>query len=93
MDSRKDMGHTPGELQELFDELPGAGFCLDVAHAWSVDPTMKLADGLLEAFGSRLRECHVSSLVALKHQALTPGHQGLFRPVLERCRHVRLEAI
>ena len=41
MDDRKRTGRTADELEAFFAELPDAGFCLDVAHAWSIDPTME----------------------------------------------------
>ena len=44
MDSRKPVGRTANELRSLFGELPEAGFCFDIAHAWSVDRTMQSAE-------------------------------------------------
>jgi hypothetical protein len=38
VDSRKETGRYTEELEALFFELPEAGFCFDVAHAWSIDP-------------------------------------------------------
>ena len=35
MDDRKNTGRTADEIEAFFEELPDAGFCLDVAHAWS----------------------------------------------------------
>lgn len=86
MDSRKDLGRTREELEPLFFELPNAGFCLDVPHAWSVDPTMEVAGGLLDSFGRRLGHVHLSSLSDdLHHVPLTVDDEALFRPTLERC--------
>lgn len=86
MDSRKETGRTSAELAPVFAELPEAGFCFDIAHAWSIDPSMSVATDLLDHFGSRLRHIHVSSLSKdLHHVPLTQEHEELFRPVLERC--------
>lgn len=86
MDSRKGWGRTSDELAAVFAELPDAGFCFDIAHAWSVDPNMSVAGDLLDAFGDRLRHVHLSSLSSeLHHVPLTEGDEELFRPVLERC--------
>lgn len=86
MDARKAWGRTPDELLPVFDALPDAGFCFDVAHAWSIDPTMVVGGELLDAFGARLRHLHVSSLSEdLHHITLTNEHEELFRPLLERC--------
>jgi len=88
MDDRKESGRTPDELEEVFDALPEAGFCFDIAHAWSVDPSMALGEELLDCFGSRLRQVHLSSLVDGKHASLLEEHETLFAPLLERCRDV-----
>lgn len=85
MDARKSNGRTVHELARCFELLPEAGFCLDVAHAWSLDPTMELAYDLLDRF--RLRQLHVSSLnPASHHVSLRKQDERLFMPVLERCR-------
>jgi hypothetical protein len=85
MDDRKASGQGVEDLTALFAVLPEAGFCLDVAHVTSVDPTMELAHELLDAFGPRLRQLHVSSLVDGEHAPLTAEDAERFRPVLRRC--------
>jgi len=89
MDARKSDGRTADELERVFDALPEAGFCFDVAHAWQVDPTMAEAQRLLDRHARRLRHVHVSSLDADGcHSPLTDGHEELFAPLLARCRDV-----
>jgi hypothetical protein len=88
MDDRKASGRLVEELAPLFTALPHAGFCLDVAHAWSVDSSMRLAHDLLDRFADRLREVHLSSLVEGRHVSLLPEHEPLFMPVLQRCTDV-----
>jgi sugar phosphate isomerase/epimerase len=86
MDARKRWGKTREELDPLFEELPEAGFCFDIAHAWSISRDMSVASDLLDGLGNRLRHVHVSSLSPeLRHVPLTEEHEELFRPVLERC--------
>jgi Xylose isomerase-like TIM barrel len=86
MDGRKDGGRTADELEPLFAELPDAGFCFDVAHAWSIDPAMEEAERLLDRFGGRLRHVHVSSLDAdCHHIPLTAEQEALFEQPLSRC--------
>ncbi|HWI21489.1 MAG TPA: hypothetical protein VNT22_02640 [Baekduia sp.] len=85
MDGRKPRGQSVGDLQPLFDALPAAGFCLDVAHVSGVDPSMRLGDELLDAFGSRLRQVHLSSLADGRHASLTAADAERFRPLLRRC--------
>jgi hypothetical protein len=86
MDARKPAGRTPDELAATFAALPEAGFCFDIAHAWSIDPSMSVAGDLLDSFGSRLRHVHLSSLSdELHHIPLTAEHEELFSPILARC--------
>lgn len=89
MDARKEGGRTVDELAPWFAELPDAGFCFDVAHAWSIDETMSAGTDLLDSFRPRLRHLHVSSLShELHHLPLTEEHEALFMPLLQRCRDV-----
>lgn len=86
MDRRKSWGRTASELQDLFRELPEAAFCFDIAHAWSVDPSMSVADELLAAFSSRLRQVHLSSLSdSDSHVPLRGADARLFSRPLSRC--------
>jgi hypothetical protein len=89
MDGRKPTGRTAEELRPYFDALPEAGFCLDVPHVGSVDPTLREAHELLDAYGERLRHLHLSSVdEGCHHVPLTPQDEELFAPVLSRCRDV-----
>ena len=89
MDSRKRSGQFGEELEELFAALPEAGFCFDVAHAWSVDPEMGVGEDLLDRFAPRLRHVHLSSLDDDRHHVpLSAAHEALFAPLLDRCRDV-----
>ena len=87
MDPRKPSGQTPEELAALFDALPQAGFCFDIAHAAAVDETMGVAHALLDAHGGRLRHVHVSSLRAGRssHVPLYRKDELRFAPILRRC--------
>lgn len=88
MDDRKITGRVGEELETFFEELPDAGFCLDVAHAHSIDPTMDAAHGMLDRFRSRLRQVHLSSLSDGHHVPLDEADEQLFIDVLDRCRDV-----
>jgi hypothetical protein len=89
MDRRKVTGRTADELLPVFEALPEAGLCFDVAHSWSVDPSMDEAHALLDAFAARLRHVHLSSLDdELHHVPLRDEDQELFAPLLQRCRDV-----
>lgn len=89
MDARKPAGGLAKELSPLFEALPMAGFCFDVAHAWTIDPTMDVGRELLDRFAPRLRHVHVSSISAgLGHVPLSAEDEALFSPLLARCRDV-----
>lgn len=62
MDLRKRTGRTVEEMRTAFDALPQAGFCLDLGHARQIDPTMGIAIEMLQNFGWRLRQLHVSEV-------------------------------
>jgi hypothetical protein len=89
MDTRKTRGQTIDDLSAVFEALPLARFCFDIAHAKAVDPTMKLGDGLLAAFAPRLSHIHLSSLDDRKgHVSLTGDDENLFAELLRRCADV-----
>jgi hypothetical protein len=88
MDARKP-GRDVAELEPYFRVLPDAGLCLDVAHVKTVDPELKLAHELLDAFGTRLRELHISGIdEQCNHLPLDAGAVDSFADVLQRCRGV-----
>lgn len=96
MDVQKPFGRTAADLAAVFARHPDAGFCLDVAHVWTNDRTLALGHELLDAFGGRLRQLHVSGIEPDgTHRPTTGDDLELYAPLLERCRHVPwlLEAV
>lgn len=86
MDARKDDARTVEELTRYFAVLPDASFCFDIAHAYLNDHSMRLAHRLLDAYGDRLREVHISSILDDgTHVPLRANDVVSFLPVLERC--------
>lgn len=89
MDFRKGTGRVVPELEPFFAALPDARFCLDIAHAHSIDPSMTAAHELLDRFGSRLCQVHLSSLGDGGHHVpVRDADESLFAPVLDRSRDV-----
>ncbi|WP_428264216.1 sugar phosphate isomerase/epimerase family protein [Haliangium sp.] len=73
MDKRT-VGRTAAELAPTFQRLPRASFCLDLGHARQVDPSLGVARGLLRAYGSRLRQIHLSEVdTQCRHRPLSMG--------------------
>jgi hypothetical protein len=81
-DKRKSIGRTAEEMLTVFDELPEAQFCLDIAHARQVDPSMTETYLLLKRFGNRLREIHISEVnTSSRHDPISRGAVAAFREV------------
>ena len=89
MDVTKRFGRDVDDLQDVLDRFPAAGFCLDVAHVWTNDRTLRLGHDLIDAFGGRLRQLHVSGIEPDgTHRPTTATDVALYEPLLERCPHV-----
>jgi len=72
MDKRKEIGRTTYDMEILFNELPDALFCFDIAHVRQVDPTMMEGIMMAQKFKSKLLQLHVSEVnTESKHQPLT----------------------
>ena len=89
MDVAKGFGRDVADLLTVFAAFPDAGFCLDVAHVWTNDRTLGLGHELLDAFGDRLRQLHVSGIEPDgTHRTTTEADLELYEPLLVRCGHV-----
>jgi sugar phosphate isomerase/epimerase len=62
MDKRKPIGQTVTDLADIFEALPRASLCFDIGHARQVDPTTSEAAAILQRYGTRLRQLHVSEV-------------------------------
>lgn len=96
MDVAKAFGREVADLRPVFARFPEAGFCLDVAHVWTNDTSLALGHALLDTFGDRLRQLHVSGIEPDgTHRPTTQGDLELYRPLLDRCAGVPwlLEAV
>ena len=82
MDKRKPIGRTAKELEEIFQKVSDASFCFDIGHARQLDSTMTEAYLMLKAFGSRLRQVHLSEVNnRSKHDPLSYGSILAFREI------------
>lgn len=82
MDNRKCTGRTASELDEVFNALPEAMLCFDIAHAEHVDATMQTAHELLERHRHRIAHVHISELTSGgEHRGLSMSTVSAFRRV------------
>jgi hypothetical protein len=89
MDVQQAFGRSEADLRSVFERHPEAGFCLDVAHVWTNDPSLRLGHDLIDAFGDRLRQLHVSGIEPDgTHRPTTAADLELYGQLLDRCRHV-----
>lgn len=84
MDRRKDVGRYVVDLDAIFRILPDAKFCLDVAHARQVDPSMTECLRMVESFRNRLCHLHLSGVAtSSKHEPLSFVFWYAFRRLAE----------
>jgi hypothetical protein len=89
MDVQKPFGKDVADIQIVLDAFPAARFCLDVAHVWTNDPGLALGHALLDRFGERLCQVHLSGIEPDgTHRPTTKADMKLYAPLLERCAHV-----
>lgn len=82
MDQRKPIGRNLPEMRAVFAIYPDATWCFDIGHARQIDPTMIESWRLLDAFGHRLRQLHVSEVNShSRHDRLSRLTIGAFRQV------------
>ena len=74
MDRRKSIGRTATELSRVFESLPEARLCLDVAHARNLDTTLGVLRDIIREFVERIAEVHISELDSrCQHRPLSAG--------------------
>jgi hypothetical protein len=82
MDKRKKSGRSMFDLSQLFNKLPEASFCFDIAHAAQVDPSMTEAYLMLTRLSGRLKEIHISSVNSQSiHESITRDSLTAFSEV------------
>ncbi len=84
MDKRKPSGRTVAELARIFEKLPEASLCFDLAHARQCDSSMTEAYLILSEYQERLMQVHISDLdVESRHSRLTWGAVRAYREVAD----------
>ena len=83
MDLRKSTGKDTEELSYLFEALPYASLCFDFGHAFQIDPTLDLANSIVEKFCHRIKLIHLSEVnIDGQHLLLTQKTLNAFSEVL-----------
>lgn len=62
MDLRKSVGKDCKELETVFEHLPDARLCFDIAHARQIDKTMGLAREILDRYSLLIDQVHISDV-------------------------------
>lgn len=89
MDGSRGSWRTPDELEEVFEELPEAGVCLDLAHVELIDPSLSLAEEFFARYSERIRQLHLSRLASdYWHLPLTDQALARFAPLLEQAKSI-----
>ena len=84
MDSRKPVGRTADELGRIYDQLPEAKLCFDIAHARQFDSSMAEALRILDDFRERLVQVHLSEVNSRgKHFAMSFAAKRAYEPFAE----------
>jgi hypothetical protein len=87
MDRRKSTGRTVGELEKIFNLLPNARLCLDVAHARQLDTTLNLLSHLISQFSSKIAQIHISELDSwCQHQPMSLGAVSDYKKLAKNVR-------
>jgi hypothetical protein len=82
MDKRKHIGRYERELEYIFERLPNARLCFDMAHARQVDSSMTEAYTILRNFGHRLLQLHISEVnTSSKHDHISQGASRAFKEI------------
>lgn len=62
MDIRKSIGRNSSELDKVFELLPNARLCFDIAHARQIDSSMNEAKLILSRYSSITTQVHISDV-------------------------------
>ena len=82
MDKRKTVGRTVEELTTVFEQLPEAKLCFDVAHARQIDSSMTEAYRILRTFSGRICQVHLSEVTSSsKHERISDAAVEAYREV------------
>lgn len=96
MDARKLNGRTVEELAQIFEMIPDAGLCFDIAHARQVDSSMTEAYRIIKYLGARIVQMHFSELGSDgKHYPMSENALRAYRklvPILPQAVPVLIES-
>jgi len=83
MDNRKESCKNAEDLRKIFEETD-ARMVLDLNHCFSNDPSMKLADELIEVFQDRIVEIHLSGFETFHDPLFKTRQQEILEKVFDK---------
>lgn len=84
MDLRKKNGRTCSELEKIFNYLPDAKMCFDIAHARQIDRSMFVAKSILNQYSHIIKQVHISDVDEnCRHNAISNSAIDDYRSVTD----------
>jgi hypothetical protein len=82
MDKRKSTGRTVEELHRIFERLPDARMCFDIAHARQFDTSMNEAYRIVKSLSAKFGQIHISEVgTSSRHDIISPMAVRAYREV------------
>lgn len=91
MDWRKEVGKYVESLQDIFSKFD-VPMVLDVNHCLTNDPSLHLVADMFEAFGSRIKEIHLSGFEASHEPLFETGQDELMQAIVGKDLPVIIES-
>lgn len=92
MDKNKSTGKTVESLKKIFDKYD-FGFVLDVNHCFTNDPSGELLKSMIENFGHRLRQIHLSGYKVLHDPIVMTKQNFLIESIKELGKPIIIESV
>jgi hypothetical protein len=92
MDWKKEVGKYVESLNEIFLKFDAA-MVLDVNHCLTNDPSMHLVSDMLEAFGERIKEIHLSGFESFHEPLFQTEQIELIRMIADKNLPIIIESV
>lgn len=92
MDWRKDFGKYVDSLEDIFSKFD-VPMVLDLNHCYTNDPSMRLAHDMMETFGGRIEEIHVSGYEKNHEPLFKTKQEEILQAIPDRRLPIIIESI